>query len=308
MKSLFLKPVIVFSFALSALFANAQSPAIITSGIAAGTDEVRILSWNIFMLPVSFFPKNGQLERAEAIVEQLRNQAYDIIVFQEAFEKKARQILWEGLKEKFPFSSGPGKGNMFKLNSGVWILSKFAFTSEAHIEFNTCKIADCISKKGAILVEFMKNGKSFQVIGTHLQAEDYPEVRKKQFTDISDKLLKPFEKENVPQFIVGDLNTPSDDEVNYKEMLSLLNAEDKAPNKTKEWLKDLITWGGRENDLFEADANRVPQLLDYILLKSNGTQPAWMERTIEVIQQAWNKNKTKKDLSDHYAIAATVRY
>jgi endonuclease/exonuclease/phosphatase family metal-dependent hydrolase len=133
-------------------------------------------------------------------------------------------------------------------------------------------------------------------------------VREKQFTDISEKLLKPYEKANVPQFIVGDLNTPCDDEVNYKEMLSLLNAEDKVPAKTKARLKDLITWGGKDNDLFDADYERTPQLLDYILVKSNGTQPEWVEKTIEVIQQAWNKGKTKKDLSDHYAVSAVVCY
>ncbi len=260
------------------------------------------------MLPLALFPKNGQLERAEAIAEQLKNETYDVIVFQEAFEKKARRILWEGLKEKFPFSTGPGENGFFKINSGVWILSKFEFASIKEIEFNTCKIADCMSKKGAILVELAKKGKLFQVVGTHLQSEDYPDIRKEQFSDIFEKLLKPFEKENVPQFIAGDLNTPLDDEKNYNEMLGLLQAEDKTPHKTKEWLKELITWGGKDNDLFEKDEKRTPQLLDYILVKHNGRRPQWMERTIEIMQQAWNKTKTKKDLSDHYAVAAVIRY
>lgn len=303
MKNLFLKYISICCFALCSVFADAQNPSVFTTG----ADELRILSWNIYMLPNVFFPKIGQLERAEAIAEQLKNEAYDVIVFQEAFEKKAREILWEGLKEQFPFSTGPGDGGFLKLNSGVWILSKLEFTSVATIEFNTCKIADCISKKGAILVEMSKNGKNFQVIGTHLQAENYPEVRKEQFQDIAEKLLKPYEKENVPQFIVGDLNTMPE-EAGYCDMLSLLNAEDCAPRKTKSWLKDLGTWGGRENDLFEADANRTPQLLDYILIKENGKCSAWIDRTIEVIQQVWDKTKTRKDLSDHYAVAAVIRY
>lgn len=303
MKNLFLKYTGICCFVLCSVFAQAQSPSVVTSG----ADELRILSWNIYMLPNVFFPKIGQMERAEAIAEQLKNEAYDVIVFQEAFEKKAREILWEGLKEKFPYSTGPGDGGFLKLNSGVWILSKLEFTSVNTIEFNTCKIADCISKKGAILVELTKNGKIFQVIGTHLQAENYPEVRKEQFQDIAEKLLKPFEKENVPQFIVGDLNT-APDEAGYCDMLTLLGAEDCAPRKTKSWLKDLVTWGGRDNDLFKADANRTPQLLDYILIKENGKCSAWVDRTIEIIQQVWDKTKTRKDLSDHYAVAAVIRY
>jgi sphingomyelin phosphodiesterase len=302
-KNLFVKYIGICCFILCSVLTQAQSPSVVTSG----ADELRILSWNIYMLPSAFFPKIGQLERAEAIAEQLKNEAYDVIVFQEAFEKKAREILWEGLKEKFPFSVGPGDGGFLKLNSGVWILSKLEFTSVATIEFNTCKIADCISKKGAILVELTKNGKIFQVIGTHLQAENYPEVRKEQFQDIAEKLLKPFEKENVPQFIVGDLNT-APDEAGYCDMLTLLDAEDCAPRKTKSWLKELVTWGGRENDLFEADPKRTPQLLDYILIKENGKCSTWIDRTIEIIQQAWDKTKTRKDLSDHYAVAAVIRY
>lgn len=303
MKNLFLKYTGICCFAVCSVLVQAQSASVVTTG----TDEVRILSWNIFMRPLAIFAKDGQLERAEAIVEQLKNEAYDVIVFQEAFEKKARAILWEGLKEKFPFAAGPGDGGFLKINSGVWILSKFDFTSIASIEYNTCRVADCTSKKGAILVEFLKNGKLFQVIGTHLQAENYPEVRKEQFKDIAEKLLKPFEKENVPQFIVGDLNTMPD-EAGYCDMLTLLDAEDCAPRKTKSWLKEPVTWGGRENDLFEADPDRKPQLLDYILIKENGKCSTWIDRTIEIIQQAWDKTKTRKDLSDHYAVAAVIRY
>lgn len=303
MKNIFLRYTIIGCLVMISGLTQAQS----SSAVSSGVDELRILSWNIYMLPNVFFPKIGQLERAEAIVAQLKDEAYDVIVFQEAFEKKARAILWEGLKEKFPFEAGPGENSLFKINSGVWILSKFEFSSVASIEFNTCKIADCMSKKGAILVELTKNGKLFQVIGTHLQAENYPEVRKEQFKDIAEKLLKPFEKNNVPQFIAGDLNT-APDEAGYCDMLTLLNAEDCAPRKTKSWLKELITWGGKENDLFESDPKRIPQLLDYILVKENGKCATWIDRTIEIIQQVWDKTKTRRDLSDHYAVAAVIRY
>lgn len=303
MQQHFLKLIFFIGFLFFGSATKAQTPVIINSD----ADELRILSWNIYMLPQALFPKIGQLERAEAIARELKDQAYDVIVFQEAFEKKAREVLWEGLKESFPFSTGPGKNGFLKINSGVWILSKSPFTAIEEIEFNTCKIADCMSKKGAILVELMKNRKLFQVVGTHLQSENYPATRKEQFKDIAEKLLKPFEKEHVPQFIVGDLNT-APDEAGYADMLDLLEAEDAAPRKTKLWLKELITWGGRDNDLFEADAGRTPQLLDYILVKENGKCSIWIDRTIEIIQQAWDKTKTRKDLSDHYAVAAVIRY
>lgn len=304
MKTLLLKHLLIFCFLFVSFFSKAQGP----SGINSCNDEVSILTWNIFMLPITFYPKNGQLERAAGIVEQLKDQAYDIIIFQEAFDRKAREILWDGLKATFPFSVGPGSGGFLKLNNGVWILSKFEFTTIASIKFNSCKVADCISKKGATLVEFIKGGKYFQVVGTHLQSENYPETREEQFAEISEHLLTAYACEGVPQIIAGDLNTPVDDEKGYNNMLSILNAEDELPGKSEIQKKDLVSWGGLNNDLFAIGNIRIPQLLDYILVKKNGTTPTWVGKNIKIIQQAWSGDKKKKDLSDHYAVAAIIKY
>ena len=54
--------------------------------------SLKILSWNIYMLP-QIVPRIGRLNRAESIAEQLNNSDFDIIVFQEAFMKSARDII-----------------------------------------------------------------------------------------------------------------------------------------------------------------------------------------------------------------------
>lgn len=66
-------------------------------------EELKILTWNIFMRPRFIF-KDGQVERAKAIVEQLKDKTYDVIVFQEAIDRKARRIIWDGLKAFFSIS------------------------------------------------------------------------------------------------------------------------------------------------------------------------------------------------------------
>ena len=68
--------------------------------------EIKILSWNIYMLPHLDF-KNSNKLRAEAIAKELSQGDYSIIVFQEAFDKNARNIIREVLHENFPFFYGP---------------------------------------------------------------------------------------------------------------------------------------------------------------------------------------------------------
>jgi sphingomyelin phosphodiesterase len=64
--------------------------------------NLKVLSWNIYMLP-KIVPLKGKLDRAHAIVEEIKKSDFDVIVFQEAFLKDARKIIREGLKEAYPF-------------------------------------------------------------------------------------------------------------------------------------------------------------------------------------------------------------
>jgi hypothetical protein len=68
-------------------------------------NEMKILSWNIFMLPHLDF-KNSNRLRAAAIAKELNRSDYSIIVFQEAFDRKSRNIIREVLQENFPFFMG----------------------------------------------------------------------------------------------------------------------------------------------------------------------------------------------------------
>lgn len=69
--------------------------------------SLKILSWNIYMLP-QIVPRIGRLNRAESIAEQLNNSDFDIIVFQEAFMKSARDIISATLIDNYPYQYGPG--------------------------------------------------------------------------------------------------------------------------------------------------------------------------------------------------------
>lgn len=52
--------------------------------------KIKVLSWNIYMLP-SIIKPGGKKLRAESIGRILKDTDYDVIVFQEAFQRKARK-------------------------------------------------------------------------------------------------------------------------------------------------------------------------------------------------------------------------
>jgi endonuclease/exonuclease/phosphatase family metal-dependent hydrolase len=160
------KAILLSVLIFSQLFViKAQSPVI------AEEDSLKVLSWNIYMLPVSI-KKVGQTNRVRYIAEQFNNSDYDVIVFQEAFDRDARYKLEKLMRNNFPYQEGPAnaKPSWFRMNSGVWILSKHPMKFLDEIQFSKSKGVDRVARKGVLLVEIYKNGKTYQIAGTHLQA------------------------------------------------------------------------------------------------------------------------------------------
>src|SRR3954447_15278815 len=90
------KPILaikIFMIALLAILISVPAPA---------QDTLKILTWNIQMLP-NVTKGNSRATRAKAIVNQLNARDYDVVVFQELFHKRARRIVINGLKQKYPY-------------------------------------------------------------------------------------------------------------------------------------------------------------------------------------------------------------
>ena len=62
-------------------------------------DTLKLLTWNVQMLP-SIAKAGGKADRAKAIVNQLNDRDYDVLVFQELFHKRSRRIISNGLAKK----------------------------------------------------------------------------------------------------------------------------------------------------------------------------------------------------------------
>ncbi len=251
------------------------------------------------MLPLPF-ASAGKVKRAKSIASIIRNSDYDVIVFQEAFHAKARQILADSLKSAYPYQIGPANfGNNFTAtNSGVWIISRIPLTFIDEIKFNACEGIDCLSKKGAVLTEGLFDGHKFQLVGTHLESGNNHSVRERQLIQISESLLKPHEEAQVPQVICGDFNVNKYDNEHYSILVDKMDVDSYDIAGTCQF-----SYAEETNDYTKS---KTQYLIDYIFLKENGKRIKDVIRRVNPIKQNWKRRHN--DLSDHYAICAEIYF
>jgi endonuclease/exonuclease/phosphatase family metal-dependent hydrolase len=260
--------------------------------------NLKIMTWNIYMLPI-LAPGNHRIERAHAILDELKNSDFDIIVFQEAFLPKARKIIGEGLRTLYPFQYGPAnnEGTNIKSNSGVWVISKIPMKIEKMIQFKECATWDCLVRKGAMLLSGVWNGKPFQIMGTHLQADKYQNIRFKQMDEIYTELLAPFKTDGVPQIVCGDMNTEAEIKQRYCEMLDCFGAENGEISGIEK-----SSYDGESNPIAQSFGMKTKTTYDYILLRNNGIKIKTVKRFISVLK------KGKRFLSDHYGVVCELAF
>ncbi|NOT75619.1 MAG: sphingomyelin phosphodiesterase [Cyclobacteriaceae bacterium] len=265
-----------------------------------GAEKIKILSWNIYMLPGFLSP--GKVPRAEAIGKLLSSRDYDVIVFQEAFHKKSRKTISRHLQSAFPFQMGPANQKFFSLktNSGIWIFSRYPISETHSIIFKTRYGTDALSRKGALLIELKVNNHPIQIIGTHLQNAGDDWRRQSQCMEIFN-LLEEHKRPGVPQIVCGDFNvTRYGTDKDYEMMLETLNADDGEITGEK-----LFSYDQMSNDLLSSSGTQQ-DIIDYILVRSNQTNVVCSDRKIKVHQQRWNSNH--QDLSDHYSVETEISY
>ena len=266
------------------------------------------------MPPISLHGKCN-LSRAKAIGHELLKKDYDMLCLEKVFDNRARKVLTEELGARYPYRCGPANsGCSIKANSGVWVLSKFPIHEMQEIEFDDCGCIECLSRKGAMLLEANFHGHPFELLATHLQGEEGPvlteknnQVRKRQMEQIAKELLGKDINLNEPIFICGDFGTPRRDEINpqlnspnYVEMLKILGAENDEQDRTT--LNDNL-W---RNDLAQDNTYRTSEE-DYILVKSNGI-PLNISRDVVVLRNStWDGSK-HNDLSYRYGVSAEIRF
>lgn len=283
---------------------------------ASASPVLKVLTWNIWMMPSFTFQSPANKRRAAAIADVLISQDVDILCLEKAFDDGARRVIAERLHAKFPYTFGPANRKFgIKINSGVWVLSRIPLSGYREIEFRKAVGIERFSRKGAISLKGSIAGKSFVLIATHLEGEEGPlfteshqRVRDAQVQQIRDDLLIPPSPTGTLVIIAGDFATPrtqpcseTDDTEAYKRTLATLQAQNGAEQRIT--LND----NRRINTLAEDNTGRTDEL-DYILIRDNGAnvQTEWERRVFR--RAGWDDKENRSDLSYRYAVEATIRF
>ena len=260
-------------------------------------DTLRIVSWNIFMVPPAIF-KSDQVNRARMVGEVLEKSGADVIILQEAFMKKTRKLLEQKLSPLYPYNSGkPQGGNLFKVNCGVWILSRLPLEDVKFIKYKDCQGSDCFGKKGAYLFTVTKNGHRAYLLGTHVQSGPAAATRQKQFAQLAAETAHVPDTE--PLLILGDLNTDLHQTAEHAAMLQTLQAED-GPMDGQAYSY------AADNDLAKRFFGEPSSTLDYLLVRDKSKKISAVTRTILKFTSTAFGTYKFVDLSDHYALKAEV--
>lgn len=280
--------------------------------------SLQVLSYNVFHLPdiaavmhyKEDFRAKGQAKALVGIAEQL-----DVVVFQEGFNKAAKQHLFDAIYPSFPHSTelvglycetsrfwdsvaGNCSNSLFVTNGGVKIVSRYPILEKHQYVFRSSGkgTADGSSNKGAVYVAVEKDGRKYHVVGTHLQADqgsfDGSGTRNLQMTELSQWISSFSIPKDEPIIYAGDMNVESTNQSAFADMKRLLASETL-------YIFDPLraTYSNVSNSIVKERYPDYNDTLDYILVSNQHRQPT-VSSTIEIIRF----QKENIDLSDHHAV------
>ncbi len=259
-------------------------------------NQLSILTWNVKMLPrAAIHLKHHPVKRAHLIPNILLKESPDVIVFQEAYDRLAMRLIERQLRLKYPYQQGNQnrRGITFKRAGGVIIFSKYPMKEVESIRYSWLEGIDKMAGKGALLVEIQHPLKTFQVLGTHMEAGGSRELKISQYKEAGE-LLKRHEQAGIPQFACGDFNTRRSDTILYPKLLGALQAEDGDLSSELKWTSDHLL-----NDMDSYSPTRR-NLIDFVFCKPNGCVSTNSARYVRRYETQWHKKH--KDLSDHFAV------
>ena len=272
--------------------------------VATHAASLRVLTWNIFMLP-TLVSKKQQLFRSGLIPGYVKG--HDVLMFNEAFDDDARAIVRRGIRSEYPHQTAIlGSDSGLCQDGGVFIASRWplAFPSREYVFKNTVSFtSDDFADKGVVYACIKKEGKPYHLFATHLQAGSGKKAvlcRRKQLFELRLFIYAQRIPANEAVIIGGDMNidafaTPGEE----ARMHSVLDAAQ--PN----WPGSRATFAPGRNALAEG---KVSECLDYILYRKKNLQPTQAECRLYAPRAKLPAFGVYMAMSDHEAVACTLTY
>lgn len=267
----------------------------------AHAGDLKILSWNVFMLPkpIKF---TLQAERTPLIINELIKSQADVIFLQEAFQSEFREQLFKKTKQSYPYQYYLDRqpGTMTVYGSGVYLLSRYPFKILHKVYFDDCAKADCFASKGTFLVELTTPaGQKAQFAPTHLQSNDaFSAIRLKQLADIN-AIFSISAQNGVSQFLIGDLNIDGLSGTEYKTALDYMHMAS-SPLEGEPGYSN-----GFPTICYNKPGDDKKEWIDHIWMKPIISTARVLNKRV----RPYSAVLEGKDcpLSDHYAIEATLK-
>lgn len=268
----------------------------------SGTDQLKVLSYNIWALPLVASNISGRLAEMPAHLS-----GYDVILLQEAFSGD-RDAFMLALAGEYPYQThipripfDLGTFNIF--DSGVAILSRYPIVATDDFIYPDCSGTDCFADKGIIYAEIIKDGKSYHITSTHTASFDTTaarQLRQQQFLQIRDLV----DAQGIPaseavlmggDFNVNKLLWPGD----YAQMLTNLNATDPVSTGYTEATFDPRV---NQNATAAGSGGSTVEYLDYVVYANDHLQPNAARNDVRVLRSVAPSVWGTWDLSDHFPV------
>ncbi len=165
-------------------------------------------------------------ERAALYAQALLDYEHDpdILLLQEIWSVKARDVLISALASKYPYAEYPDAiGDDALQPSGLMVFSKYALHDFQYHVFTAGEGVDLLSMKGIIGVRLVKDDRNIAAFVTHLQAgAKDPTTKPSQLRECLE-FMDGFtgDDEATVKIFVGDLNTSSNGD-HYPEIFDIL--------------------------------------------------------------------------------------
>ncbi|MFK7796802.1 MAG: sphingomyelin phosphodiesterase [Aureispira sp.] len=266
--------------------------------------QLKVLSWNVQLLPRSFSMFSKALRKKQAvrtpwIIAHCQQADYDVIVFQEVFDKPLSKQLQAALLASYPYQVQPLKQSGRLTSSGILIVSKWPIQKVGAVVYPKGAHEDAWAAKGCTIVELQQGENAVYIAGTHLQAGGSNAAKTQralQYQSIK-TVLDMVTNDSLAIVLAGDLNTRKSERFVYSNMLDTLNMQDKPLDEERPYTIDLNnTW----------NIGGLNQQLDYILLRPQQSRLQLQQQKLLRLQKKWKEQPM--DLADHYGVIATFEW
>ncbi len=147
------------------------------------SESLDLLCLNTWMIP---FLRRKSITRSKLIGRH--SSQYDFVMLQEVFNRRQRRIITREINRDDKFYNRYQTTPLFRVNSGLFNLSKYQISKSTFKRFTWCGGAQCWSNKGVLHTRVRLNsGKEIDIYNTHLQPFSSGKfVRQKQIEEIFD--------------------------------------------------------------------------------------------------------------------------